>query len=397
MGLLKGLLSAGGAVVGGMVGGPAGAKIGASIGGAVGGAVSSSGGSKAATKAQLAALQEARQVGGQAYQDVRDVQSPYLGFGGGAVNALSGRLGIAPTALPATNIAKTPGSVNALSGQATGTGGPSPVIDMARQPDGSFAVAPASTSPAPPVAGTVSPAGGNALTMGTDPGTYGTTANPTAPTPYASPERPGAFTFSAADLEKTPGYQWQQDQARKSILASAGATGALQSGAALKELQDRAQQIAYQTFDRERNFAYGVNRDQRTDFNTDRGFDYGLTRDARADYTADRDYLTGRFDNQTNNLFRAAGVGQGAANTVSNAATWYGDQVAGLVQTGGEARAANALTQGQIGSDLSTGLGGLISGFIGGGQTASRAATPDINGLGQVNYGNSLRLPSVRY
>jgi hypothetical protein len=358
MGLLKGLLSAGGAVVGGMVGGPAGAKIGASIGGAAGGALSSSGGSKKATQAQLDAIREGRQIAGQAYQDVRDIQSPYTGLGGDSANALTARLGVSPTSLPVSNI----GGGNALTA-------------------GSAGAAPSGSGPLPQ--------------SGTSPGTYGTTANPSAPTPYASPEAPGGFNFDTEAALNSPILQAALERGAGVIQSSAAAKGALNSGATLKALNDFGVRTTYDFLNDERDFAYGVNRDQRTDFNTDRGFGYGLSRDARADYQDDRGYLTGRFDRGTDDLFRGVSVGQGAANTVSNAASRYGDQAVGLVRDAGDARATNALTQGQIGSGFATGLGGMLSSLVGGSGGVSRAA--DISGLGQANYGNSLRMPSVRY
>lgn len=378
MGLFSSLLSIGGAALGSVVPG-VGTALGASLGGALGGALESSKGSSKATAAQLQALQEARGIEGKAYQDVRDVQSPYLNFGGGATNALSSRLRITPTTTPASN--------NALSGTASPTaisagtttmpastgsgadslappGSTSPPVtadagtsaQVTQQPGvgvsaNALSGAVAGQTPAAPTSpSTTDPNAGGA--PGVDPGTYGATDNPTAPTPYV---RPPDFTYSLSDYKASPGYAWQQDQAQKAILSSAGATGALQSGAALKELQDRAQQIAYQDFTGERAFAAG-----RADNN--RQFDYGQSRDARGDYQNNRDYLSNRFDTQTNNLFKASNQGQNAAGTISNAATQYGNQVAGLVTDGGKAQATNALTQGQIGSDLATGLGGIIAG-----------------------------------
>lgn len=396
MGLLSSLLSVGGAIAGSFVGQP---QLGATLGGALGGALSSSGGSSDATAAQLAALQQARDIEKGAYTDVKGYQQPYMDFGGSALNALTGRLGLNPAPAPGQ-----PATIPDSGGTTVRQMGPTPIDTSMYGGGGLGAVAggaskpgvvggdPQQTVTAPTMIpsaagpGIATPSAANALTggpagaaatapgvasPGVDPGTYGSTANPTwtAPTAPAAYTPPPAFTYTASDYKASPAYQWQQDQAQKAILSSAGATGALQSGAALKELQDRAEQIALQDFNNERGFAanqyagnrqfdYGVSRDARGDFVTDRNF-------GRNTYADDRNYLTDRADTQTSNLFRATGVGQTAANATSAAATRYGDQAAGLVTQGGQVQAQNALTQGNIGSNLATGIGGLLASKVG--------------------------------
>ncbi|MBJ7410123.1 MAG: hypothetical protein JHD15_07115 [Phenylobacterium sp.] len=375
MGLLSSVLSVGGAALGGAIGGPAGAKLGASIGGAAGGALSSSKASKKATKAQLAALEEARKIQGQAYTDVKGFQQPYMDFGSSSMNALTSRLGLPQ---PAAAVAPTN---NALTGGPIGTtGGPVSSVQPNPAAPGTFAderfpppgpapaVAAAPPSTDAPVQTMAAPAPATApAAPGVDPGTYGSTANPTAP---------GAFSYGEADYKESPALKAALARATDVVQSSAAAGGRLFSGATQKELSDRAYQIAL------------------GDFNQERQFNYGLNRDARSDYETDRGYLTGRFDRQTDNLFRGTSVGQGAAGVVSSAASRYGDQVAGLVTEGGQVRAQNALTQGQIGSDFATGLGGILAGAIGGGSAPTVARNADMNGLGQVNYGNSLRMTS---
>lgn len=404
MGFLSKLLPLAGAAIGSVVPG-VGTALGASLGGALGGAIDSSKGSKKASKAQLAALEQARAIEGGAYNDVRDVQSPYLGFGGGAVNSLSGRLGITPTALPASNNALTGSPAAGTTKTPGGFAGTSPYPEPTAANAGidtfGAAIAPslsaaATAEGARPQVNALTgqpPATPGAAAGGADPGTYGNATNPT----YTAPEAPAAytapsnFTYSLEDYKASPGYQFRQDQARKSILSSAGATGALQSGAALKELYDRGDQIAYQDYgterafaagrsDSDRNFGYGVSRDARGDFVTDRNF-------GRDVYTDDRNYLSNRFDNQTNNLFKAAGVGQGAADTISNAASRYGDQAAGLVTDAGNVKANNALRQAQIGSDFASNLGGIVAGAF---TSPKLSGAPTSNIGNTVNYGNAL-------
>lgn len=362
MGLLSSVLSLGGAAIGGAVGGPAGAKIGAAVGGAAGGALSSSKGSKKATKFQLEALKEARGAIDQGYTDVKGYQDPYLNFGTSSTNALTSRLGLPqPATVSPTTNALTGGKVEG------GPAGTSPMEPQAQAQPGTtmnaLTGAPVTNSPMAPQAPTQTAA------PGVDPGTYGTTANPTAP---------GAFSYGEADYKESPALKAALARAADVVQSSAAAGGRLFSGATQKELSDRAYQIALGDFNQERQFNYGLNRDQ------------------RADYQDDRSYLTGRFDTQTNNLFKGMGVGQGAANVTSSAAIQRGNQIADLVTEGGQVQAQNALTQGQIGSEFATGLGGIISGAIGGGGV-SRAAAQPVNytsDLGTVNYGNSLRMTS---
>lgn len=414
MGLLKSVLSVGGAALGGAIGGPAGAKIGAALGGAAGGALSSSSGSKKATEAQLAAIREARGIAGQAKDEAIGYQQPYMDFGRGSVNALSGRLGVS---MPQ---AGAPASGNALTMGTSGAGGtstapfapgaisfgPENVNYGPRGPGGSSAEpnwqpvpgSDVSRAAAPPIDMVQGPDGTYAAapTGGVDPGTYGTTGNPQAPQPFVSPEGPASyeapdpFSFDVKDLENSPILQAALRRGSQEVQSSAAAGGHLQSGATLKDLQDRAIETSYRFLDNERgfaagrhdnerNFRYGLSRDGRSDFVTDRGFDYGLSRDSRGDYQDDRNYLTSRFDTQTNNLFRGVGVGQGAAGVASGAATRYGDQVVGLVTDAGNAKAANALTQGQIGSDFATGVGGIIAGAVGNGVQRNALTIPSGN------------------
>lgn len=356
MGIFSTLLTVGGAIAGSFVGMP---TLGASLGGAIGGAIDQSGASSTASKDQQAAQQQAMLLRQQAADKITGIQAPYTGLGASSVNALTGRLGLsqpatpAPVTVPAANgNALQPGSsVSAPAGVKTGAS-----IDPAPGPDGGMANLSLSTAPsaaqtantpaavAPPVGSTNALTGapsGSAPPLGTDPGTYGNTANPTEPTP-------GNFSYTAADYRASPGLQYQLDQARKATVAGSAATGALQSGAAMKELQDRAQNIAYQDFTNERAFDAGQ-------FNTDRAFNQNV-------YTNDRDYLTNRFDTQTNNLFKGTAVGQQAAGVVSNADLNVANGNATSATAIGDAQAGNALQQGNISSGVVNNVAGQIAG-----------------------------------
>lgn len=364
MGFLSTLLTIGGTIAGSFVGAP---QIGAAIGGAVGGAIDQSGASNKASKAQQAAQQAAIAEREKGYQRVLDIQQPFLSTGATGVNALTGRLGLSAGPARAGPPAAAPG--NALAGGAPSYS-TSPLEDPFKAGLGGLnytplPVAPTATQPKPVQPGQPQPQPTSTTPMAgpgvIDPGTYGDTANPVDPGAY---QAPAPFKYDLTDYKASPGYQYQQDEAARATLAHAGATGALQSGAALKELQDRAQKIAYGDFTNERAFAAGQS-------NLDRQFGLNAytTNDTR--YNNNRNYLTDRADTQTGNLFRYTGIGQQAAGAVSGAATGVANGNAGSQVDIGNARAGNALAQGQIGSNFATGLGGILgSGFGGNGGNA---------------------------
>lgn len=268
--------------------------------------------------------------------------------------------------LPTAGASPAPAATNALTGAAVGSSGMSPQTSPAVT-DGSGAPGAATSTGQPGIYGNPNP-------TFTDPGSY------QAPTPYAAPtyNAPAPFSFTAGDYQASPGYAYQVDQALKGALASSSATGALQSGATLKALEDRASNLANQDFYNQRNFAfqnYTDNRnfgrqnyvDDRTfgegqyqdlrnfgagQFNTDRAFNYGQATDAR-------NYLTGAYNTGTSNLFQLAGLGQGAAGGVA---------AAGQASTNGT---VNALTS-NAATSANAGIAGAnaVSSFLGSGVNA---------------------------
>jgi hypothetical protein len=204
------------------------------------------------------------------------------------------------------------------------------VIDMAQQPDGSYAMG-----------------GGNALTgsAGAQPGTYGNATNPT----YAAPE---AYSYTADDYTASPAYQYTFDQAMRGAESSAANAGALRSGATLKALQDRASNLAYQDFSNERNFDYGKYIDSRN---------FG-----RSNYENDRNYLTQRYDRNTDDVFRYTGIGQNALNTTTNAVQGYGADAAQTHLALGDNAAQSALARGDIWSGLVSNAAGMASSYLSG-------------------------------
>jgi hypothetical protein len=59
---------------------------------------------------------------------------------------------------------------------------------------------------------------------------------------------PGAFDTSVEDFRKTPGYQFQIDEANRNLLSKASQAGGIASGRTLQDLSERGRSIADTTF-----------------------------------------------------------------------------------------------------------------------------------------------------
>lgn len=319
-------------------------QIGAQV---VGGLIQGS----AAERAKDAGVQgqmQARQDLARANEGVRTVQDPYLQSGYAAQNALTGRLGLPTQGVssainnasidPAAYLQAYP-DVMAEAQRVVGNGefasfndyarwhmdnygGPSGRLDEMRQQQ------PMRAEGALPSSQSMDAPGSNALTGSANGNrVYGNVENPS----YTAPE---AFSFDINSFKDNPAYKFALEQGTGQVLASAAATGALQSGAALKELQDRGQKTAYNFYAPERNFAFNQYTDARN-------FDRGV-------YENDRGYLTNRDDRQTDDLFRMSEQGRGSAGIISNALLGQGTANANsqIAQSG--LVGSNALTQGNL-------------------------------------------------
>jgi hypothetical protein len=386
-------------IVGNMIAPGIGGAIGGALGGAIGGATDQSSASNDAMAAQVQAQQAAAAARAKAAGQVGTLQAPYVQAGYTGLNALTSRLGLpggpvnaavstaqsaspvgdiaagapnalAPSAAPFQSASQSPGA-NALAPalsmagtEAMGQAGPmNPATTQINPPTLATTPVPVVSPPAP-APNALAP--GGAAQMAADPGTFGNTANPvqpgayTAPAPYVAPAK---FNYSLSDYTASPAYQYQQDQARNATLAGASATGALQSGAAMKALQDRAQNIAYTDFANERGFANNLyntnNANALSAYNTNTVNGLNAYDTNQNVYDNNRNYLTSRFDTQTGNLFKYTGAGQDAANTVGNADLGVGSANAAGLVAAGNAQAGNALQQGQIGSNLAGNVAGI--------------------------------------
>lgn len=118
-----------------------------------------------------------------------------------------------------------------------------------------------------------------------------------------------SFTAYAVPSGGSPGYQWQMQQGTNAIMNNASAMGGVNSGNTLKALQTYGQGLANQ------------------------------------DYYNAANLYTNQQQNTLGALQSLTGVGQTAAGAAS-----------GVAIQGGNTRAANAVAQGQISSNLVNGL-----------------------------------------
>lgn len=392
-----------------------------SAGASVLGGILSGQAAKKAAKIQAGAQQSARQAQEKAYAQIKQMQDPYIQAGYTGLEALTGRLGL-PTEAVSGAVGKTAPQgafdakayleanpdVQAQFGQLSPDNmrnnlgiDPSPEAFAqwhygqygqfeGRSPGGAAPVATAASTaqtqtPATPTPTTsLTPASIGAAQTG-NPGTYGASdVNYQAPAPYQTQ----AFDYGLDDYTGSPGYQWQQDEAQRAILANASATGARQSGATLKALQDRAQQIAYQNFVNERAFARGA-------YESDRGFDYGRYIDQRnfdrSRYVDDRNYLTNRYDAGVDDLMRYTDMGRQAAGVLGAAALGTGSDIGQTYIGAGNAYAGAAKAQGDVWSGVANDLGGVASGLMG--SAAGGGAQNSTSTLGNLDLSNA-KLPS---
>lgn len=182
------------------------------------------------------------------------------------------------------------------------------------------------------------------------------------------------FQFDPNNVQMDPGFKFRMDEAMKAINRSAAGRGRLYAGGTLKELQEYAQGLASNEYDR----AFG------------RQFDT-----ARAKYGAESEQNLREY-NQGNDQFERqlslAQFGERAAGRNTEAIERYYSQVMGL-----DAETARAIAQAQLGTadniaELSTSAGAVRGqGSLAQGRNVSA-------GLGNIGYdvGNLISLGSAR-
>lgn len=340
-------------------------------------------GSNAADKAkdyQEGAAQQAQHARERSANQVQQLQAPGVAAYGAGLNALTARLGLPTQGVASAgpkqviggfdpsyyaqarpdvvaefhrlspnnlknNLGINPGDLNAFLNWHWNQSGQ---YEPDNAPNAATAEAWRAAASAPPPQAAAEPAAAPQTPSNALNGSFGNTEDPTW-TP------PPAFSFDINDFKDNPAYKFALDQGSGQVMANASVTGALNSGAALKRLQDRGQQTAYGFYDDERDFAYGKYGD---DWNR-----------SRSTYESDRNYLTDRYDQETSDLFRYTGVGQTALNTTTNSINGLGAAESAGLENLGDVRAGAAIANGNIWggvvNNLAGAAGSLISGMGG--------------------------------
>lgn len=212
--------------------------------------------------------------------------------------------------------------------------------------------------------------------------------------------------LDASAYQESPGFRSMLDQNLDDLQSNYAAGGLLQSGAAIKGVQDRAYDMRNQDYQQwfnnqlseyDRNYANALaqyqsaaaataqnNALQQGAFESDRTYGTSV-------YDADRNYDTSRYDTQTQNLFGLAGIGQNAAAQVGSAGQNYASAVGQGNQANANALAAQynqqaAASNYGLGSIIGVGQNALMGGFGGSGFTGFPGTS---SGSGWNNGGTS--------
>lgn len=195
------------------------------------------------------------------------------------------------------------------------------------------------------------------------------------PQTYVRPEYDKKLDVSMEAFKNSPEYQVAQYDIAKQggqVQASLAAQGLLNSGAALKRLQEVGQDNSVKYYGDYRDYTTGQYNVDRARYDNNYNFDTSLNsqnalaaaqlanqqfNQDRAYGTdlalANRQYETGRYDNTTNQLFNLANLGQGAASQ-------YGNALQNSANNQGNALFSNAANQGNAALASASNLNSLI-------------------------------------
>lgn len=158
---------------------------------------------------------------------------------------------------------------------------------------------------------------------GPAPANYGGDYAPPTYERPGQPSAPGMPDLTLASYTKSPNYDFQMSEGQRNLNSRAAAGGLLNSGAAVRDAIGYGSNLALGDYNNWRNNQLGqwqlqlgqYNTDRNVlndNFNQDRGFGYTT-------YADQRDTGYGRFDTQTNDLFRLSGQGLAGAGLVAGA------------------------------------------------------------------------------
>jgi len=193
-----------------------------------------------------------------------------------------------------------------------------------------------------------------------------------------------------AELQATPGYQFQLEQGLQSVNNSAAAQGSLLSGRQVKAVNDYAQgqastgyQAAWQRAQSAYQQAFSNNQNQQN------------TQFSQA---------TQNKNNQFSQLQSIVNNGQAAAGAQANYSSSAGAQAAGVSQQQGNNQAGLAMAQGQNTANMYQGISnsvqsgaGAYAGMAGGGVSGNSGSAGTNNGIVQNNGNNVLGQQSMGF
>lgn len=196
----------------------------------------------------------------------------------------------------------------------------------------------------------------------------GAAVDPTAPKGYTMARARPNLDVSLNSYIPSPDYQFQLSEGTKNVNSGYAAKNLLQSGAAMKALQEFGQNLALGDYDQWRNYTTGV-------WNNENAY-----------WENDRNYLADRYDTKTNNLFKIAGLGQASANNTAAAGSSYANNATNLLTNQADNQSSYYNTQAQNNSDMVNSVIGGAQGLLKGSGTSYGASSTSIPGL--VDYSN---------
>ena len=217
---------------------------------------------------------------------------------------------------------------------------------------------------------------------------------------YQPGNMPQQYQDQGFNFQADPGYQWQLQQGNNAVQGNAAAGGMQLSGTTQKALQRYGQGLANQTygqaFNRNTNQRdYGANQAQAgiQNWQNQNLFNLANLQGNRANEFNMYQAQNQQTGNQYNRMSDIAGVGQGAANYMSQLSQNYGNFLSDLYGSMGANQAAGIMgqqAQQQQGLNTAIGLGGLgtsLAGLFSGGWGATQTPYQKASSMIKKTYG----------
>lgn len=357
--------------------GTATAILGSAVIGAGASALNSKSAAKSAANSSQYATDQSIAFNNKVLETQQANTEPYRNAGAAGVQALLQQLGISPVAsasggqaggMSAAEIAKwdqylaeNPDVAQSVRGATGNQYAGSTPEERAADHYMRYGKSEGRTLPTTPVAQPTTPTPANPSTP--DPNRPALVETPAYQAPSMDP-----LDISLGKYQKSPGYDWMQQEASRATLAGSAATGALKSGAAAKALQDRAQNIANLDYTNWRDYTTGQYNTNRNYLAQQKMFGYNAltgqnnlaNQFTQQNYSTDRAFNADQNQQKTNNLFSLAGLGASAAGSANNALGANAANNSNALFSNASAQGNAALASaGQINNAINTGTNAL--------------------------------------